>query len=399
MLLHDAVADGAVCLDGSPVPLYVRPGSGPDAANYVLFWEGGGWCESDSDCASRSRTALGSSTFTITTYASRDLLNSNCTINPYFCNWSVAYAAYIDGASRSGDAVSPVVVDGAPIYYRGARVLRATLAALLSAAGPGAGMPSLAAAPRLLVSGSSAGGLTTYLHIDEIAAAVRAANPAADVRAVPEVGFFIDGASIWKNQHIMTDVFARVADFQNVTGGAPENVNAACVAAMPAAQRWRCFMAQYTLPYIRTPLYIVNSMHDEWQAQNVLAPNTITLPAVTTYAAFAPCIKTPTTGCNATQAGQWTGYAAQFLDALAAARAATPAPYAAQHGGVITSCPIHTTLIGGLAHRIEVGGKSLYTHIVEWMSGTSAQDAFAIDVAYPGNPTCPKPAELPPFEM
>jgi hypothetical protein len=239
VLLEGAVAEGAVCLDGSPVPLYVRPGQGADAANFILFFEGGGWAESPADAAARAGTALGSSRFNITTYASRDLLQDDCGVNPAFCRWSVAYAAYVDGASRSGDADAPAEVAGQRLYYRGARVLRATLAALLAPAGVGAGMPSLSAAPRLLLSGSSAGGLTTYLHADMIADTVRAVNPSVDVRAVPEVGFFIDGASIWQGQHIMTSVFARVADYQNVTGGAPEQVNAACVAATPPGERWK----------------------------------------------------------------------------------------------------------------------------------------------------------------
>jgi hypothetical protein len=260
-------------------------------------------------------------------------------------------------------------------------------------------MPSLAAAPRLLLSGSSAGGLTTYLHADAIAAAVRAVNPGVDVRAVPEVGFFIDGASIWSGAHIMTGVFSRVAAFQNVTAGAPEHVNAACVAGTPAAERWRCFMAQFTLPFMTTPTFIVNSMVDEWQAQNILAPNTVTEPAVTTYGAFAPCIKEPTAGCNATQAKQWTGYADQFLGALAAARTATPEPLAAHHGGFITSCPIHTTLIGGLSHRIAIGGVTIYDALVAWVDGKVPQDTFTIDERYPGNPTCPKPAEVEDAEM
>ena len=398
LLLSDAVAAGAVCLDGSPVPLYVRPGSGADAANMVVFFEGGGWCESDEDCAGRAGTALGSSKFTVTTMLSRDLLSPNCTANPYFCNWSFAYAAYVDGASRSGDAAEPVMINGTPIYYRGARVLNATITALLAPGGVGAGMPSLAAAPRLLLSGSSAGGLTTYLHADAIAAAVRAANPAVDVRAVPEVGFFIDGASIWAGEHIMTGVFARVAAFQNVTGGAAAHVNAACVAATPAAERSRCFMAQYTLPFMQTPTFIVNSMVDEWQTQNVLAPNTKTEPSVTTYAPFAPCIRDPTAGCNATQAKQWTGYADQFLQALAAARAATPQPLAARHGGFITSCPIHTTMISGLSHRIAIRGVTIYDAVVAWMDGKS-QDVFTIDARYPGNPTCPKPGEVEDAEL
>jgi hypothetical protein len=316
-------------------------------------------------------------------------------VNPYFCNWSFIYAQYLDGTSRSGDALAPVTVNGSTIFFRGHRILNETLKALLSRGGPGAGVPSIATASRLLITGSSAGGLTSFLHADEIASAVRAVNARCDVRVMPEVGFFIDGQSIWAGRHLMTEVFSSVATFSNVTGGNPGQVNAACVAATPAALRWQCFMAQYTLPYLNTSSFVVNSMVDQWQTSNILAPNPTYVRALSTYGPFIPCIKAPTTvassTCNATQAAQWTGYGQQFLQALAEARQAVPAPVAARSGGVITSCPIHTTLIGGLSRKIKVGGATLYEHIVSWMEGRSG---WKIDEAYPGNPTCPKPQDV-----
>lgn len=391
ILLTDAAEqEGAVALDGTPQALYVRPGS---SKKFVLFFEGGGWCQSGPDCLARSNTSLGSSRFPTSGYAARDLLSPDCGLNPRLCNHSMVYSQYLDGASRAGDVAEPVQVGAGTVYYRGHRTLLASLRALLAPQGPGAGMPTLAAAEELVITGSSAGGLTTFLHADEIADAVRAVSPGVQVRAIPEVGLFIDGESIWNGTRIMTGVYARVADFNNITGGAPGQVNAACVAATPPALRYRCFMAQYTLPHMATPTFVVNSRCDEWQAQNILAPNTVTLPAVSTYAPFEPCIRQPTAGCNATQAAQWTGLAGQFLSALQAAREATPPDLAARHGGVITSCPIHTTLIGGLSHRIKVGGRSLYEHIVDWLDGVVQQGSWAFDVDYPGNDSCPKPGE------
>lgn len=394
LLTEAAATRGAVALDGTPAALYLRRGQGADEGKYVLFFEGGGWCESPEDCVSRSNTSLGSSRYSTSGYAARDLLQPDCTLNPRFCNHSMVYAQYLDGTSRSSDVEAPVVVGGSTIYHRGHRILGATLEALLSPSGPGEGLPSLARASELIITGSSAGGLTTYLHSDEISGAVLALNPACAIRAIPEVGFFIDGVSIW-GARIMTSVFARVAEFGNVTGGSPTQVNAACVAATPPPLRHHCFMAQFTLPFTTTPTFVVNSMVDEWQAENILAPNTNTLPAVSTYPPFKPCIAHPSpAACNATQWGQWRGLGTQFLEALQGARNATPPALAAHHGGVISSCPIHTTLIGGLSRRIVVGGKSLYTHIVEWLDG-GAGDTLTIDQPYPSNPTCPQPGELP----
>jgi len=299
-------------------------------------------------------------------------------------------------------ADKPHMVDGLPVYFRGFAMLRAMLTAMLRPEGPGGELPSLAKASSLLLSGSSAGGLAVYLHADYISDTVHAANPSCVVKAVPEAGFFPDAASIWplphtdverpQYRHVMSEVFSRLAGFANITGGAPDQVSAACVAATEERDRWRCFSAQYTLPFIRTPLFVVNSMHDQWQAQHMLAPDPNVSYGVTSYAPFRPCIKAPLVGCNATQAAQWTAYADQFMDLLASARAATPPPLAAQHAGVITSCPIHDTLMNGLSRRIVVRGSTLYDRVAAWVleePGTAG--VWTVDVPFPGNPTCPMP--------
>jgi hypothetical protein len=394
----------APCLDGSPAAIYVKPGTGDGANKLILFWEGGGWCESLFDCLARSNTTLGSSrTYPATTtrYANRDLLLPDCATNPRFCSYASVYAPYCDGASRSSNVLEPVVVDGTPLSFRGFDVLRATIDALAQAAGPGFGLPPLSAMTELLVSGSSAGGLTTLLHLDYVAARAAAASPGIRVVGVPEVGFFVDAASIWDGRHIYSEVYARIADFGNISSGLPEQVNAACVAAFPEPeQRWKCFMAQFTYSFVATPTFLLQSAVDQFQTGNILAPNLNTSFSVSTYPPFAPCILNPgppgVGACNATQFAQWEGYAGQFFAALNASIAATPADVLARSGGVITSCPIHTTAISGISHKIVVNGASMYEWLVRWFDSTApiAGGAFTLDVPWPGDTSCPKPTLL-----
>jgi len=402
LLLQENVAAGAVCLDGSPAPLYVRPGSGDGASKWILFFQGGAWAQSYPDALSRTQSNLGSSKFNTSAYSLRDILKSDCGLNPAFCDHNLVFAAYCDGTSFSGNADAPVQVDGQLVYFRGWRVLQAILAALMRKEGAGAGLPSLTTASSLLISGSSAGALAVYLHADYIADTLREVNPSVSVLALPEVGWFVDGDSIWPVgpvidverpvfRHVMTEVLTRIADFANITGGAPEQVNAACVAATPAELRWRCFSApQHMLPHIRTPVFVVNSMHDQWQAQHILAPDLDTEVSVTSYPPFRPCIKAPLAGCNATQALQWTAYADQFLASLESARAATPPELDAVHGGMITSCPIHDTLMNGLSHSISVGGMTLYNRVAAWVAGEKGEQ-WTIDGPFGSNPSCPAP--------
>lgn len=41
-------------------------------------------------------------------YDAHGVDNPNCTVNPAFCNWSIAYMYYCDGTSWTGDLDEPV---------------------------------------------------------------------------------------------------------------------------------------------------------------------------------------------------------------------------------------------------------------------------------------------------
>lgn len=52
----------AKCLDGSQPGYYHSAGWGSGSDSWVIHTQGGGWCNSDSDCAGRAKSPLGSST-------------------------------------------------------------------------------------------------------------------------------------------------------------------------------------------------------------------------------------------------------------------------------------------------------------------------------------------------
>ena len=43
---------------------------------------------------------------------------------------------------------------------------------------------------------------------------------------------------------------------QSGSGG----TNAACLAATPQPERWKCLMAEYIAPYLKTPIFVMNSV-------------------------------------------------------------------------------------------------------------------------------------------
>ncbi len=102
----------------------------------------------------------------------------------------------------------------------------------------------------------------------------------------------------------------------------------------------------------------------------------------------------PSTACNATQFAQWDGYGTQFFTAWNKSLAATPSDRLAHNGAFITSCPIHTTAISGLSHRIHIHNVSMYDAFSAWALDLPPPTGshWTVDVPWPGNPTCPKPS-------
>jgi hypothetical protein len=266
-----------VALDGSPYIYYVAPGA--EAAKFVIYQKGGGWCWSDAECAQRAGTELGSSNAsfypaqidyaTFTGPATFALLHANASYNPLAWNWTRIYLPYLDGGSQTGDLAAPVAAGGRIIYYRGKRIHDATVAALLAHEG-------LAAATDVVYGGGSAGALAVFLHADDWAARL---PRGAKFVAVPDSGFFLDynasaGAGFAASMRWL-------AGRMNSTGGLP----AACVAAS-AADPARCIFAEAAARTLRAPVFAQQSTYDTFQIQAILQRPRANASAINAFGAL-----------------------------------------------------------------------------------------------------------------
>ena len=154
---------GAFCLDGGAPGFYFKaadPSKSSDTAastSWVLYFKGGGWCYNEKDCKSRAAGSLGNSSHFPAKYTVGGILDENPTASPVLAGYNHVVLWYCDGASFSGDAEQPADVDGTKIYFRGRRVLDAILDVLLDSSGP----YGLNHATQVLLSGGSAGGVTS----------------------------------------------------------------------------------------------------------------------------------------------------------------------------------------------------------------------------------------------
>lgn len=287
--LTSAVVKGAVCLDGSPPAYNLHRGSGTGINSWLVHMEGGGWCNNVTTCLHRKNTHLGSSSKMDKELAFSGILSNNLKFNPDFYNWNRVKIRYCDGASFTGD-VEEVDPD-TNLHYRGARIWLAVIEDLLSK-----GMKD---AENAILSGCSAGGLTSILHCDSF----RALLPmGTKVKCLSDAGYFI-------NVDDLTGV-PRIASYFEETmklHGSERNLPASCTTDSKANL---CFFPQYVAPKIQTPLFILNAAYDSWQIRNIVAP-TVADPHTYWY----EC-KTNIEKCTPEQLRVMQEFRLEFIDAL-----------------------------------------------------------------------------------
>lgn len=352
VLLPAAAAKGAVCLDGSAPGYYMRSGEG-SSNKWILHLEGGGWCSTVEACVERSATFLGSSKSWLPSYEFDGFLSDNAQSNPDFYDWNMVYIMYCDGASFSGNVDAPVPWNSTTtIYFRGWKILNAVLESLLDA-----GMKD---ASEVILTGCSAGGLATYIHADYVAGFI---PQQAKYRALSDAGYFLDIPTIYGNLSFEEGV-RDLLTLQNCTA-----LNEECVKAYSSQDQWKCLFAPYSIQYIKTPVFILNSDYDTAQLAGILD---------------LPCLPP---NCTAKQMEFFYKFRTQFLSAL------EPATHNDHIGIFVDSCLQHCqTLTDNTWNDIMVEGSSMREAFELWYEGKPLQ---YIDCAYPCNPTCPEATTLP----
>ena len=405
-LLTDAAkATGAVCLDGSPPGYYIRPGVGADARKFKIHFKGGGWCLDDASCYARSQGWLGSSkTWGAKPATGHDAthnpsegtfgLLSNASDNP-LQNWTAIFVEYCDGTSYTSERAAPVIIaPGKTIYYRGKRIFDALVDDWLASGG-------MDSATDVVMSGTSAGGLTCYLHAEALR---RRLPKATKLWAVPDAGFFLDlpnadGVNAWRTT--LNGGFAA----WNGTGNTPSS----CLAAYREPEdQWHCHFPNYILPLVKSvPFFVMNSLYDSFQIGNILQlPCTPVAPKIhrqsgvelshqravsstaeiETETALSHGEKKP--ACNATQLETLQNYRDAFLKNASAILALKT-----NDGAALTGCLQHEEICRDEDFMgITFPSKQTPSQLVQlWMTQDASmtqQQILAVDVRWPNSASC-----------
>ena len=266
-LFADHGEPNALCMDGSSSGIYFAPATTqPD--HYVLYLEGGGWCNDEKSCESRCGSRpngtscsqpLASSTVWGKTQSMVGLFSTsaNKTTLP---GANKAYLRYCTGDAHMGDRDASA--DSFNFNFHGSRTVKAAISLLVKEYGLGS-KPG----HTLLFGGGSAGGRGVMANLDFIPGLLSAMPQVSSpprVLGFPDSPYWID---LVPDRASGVDTFIGFAQqtqeifaLANISGRA----SAECAATYASAP-WKCALGVYRMPFVTTPYMMVASQADAFQ--------------------------------------------------------------------------------------------------------------------------------------
>jgi hypothetical protein len=270
----------AVCNDGTPAVMYIRPSIGGAQVNqWVFYLQGGSSCGTVEACTTRycgteKYTKAKMSSIWTPLAANTDgqgLLDRNGE-NPYgAANLVLLY--YCSSDQWMGRRVDSVLVDPEDpsdtfrLHFRGHAIIEAALDRLL--AGPVtsedglATVPSLDSATLVLWTGTSAGGNGAEQNLDYVAE--RLAPNGTQVRGVFDANLPPQPSDLGdETAEEVFEAYDRDVAWPEIQAGAWDAyVDQSCLAGHDAAEAWRCGQNEHVvLNHVVTPFFVRQDLHD-----------------------------------------------------------------------------------------------------------------------------------------
>ena len=324
------------------------------------------------------------------------LMSNNCTTSP-LCKHNKVWLIYTDGNSFSGALDAPINYtspsDGVshPLWFRGRANLDAALDALSRNVMNATNLWSNVR--HVVETGCSAGGLATYLHSNYLLEKLAGVYSGVFV-SMPVSGFFLNHANP-EGQYIYGSGIRAIHALSNAS------TDSACEAQYAATgDTWKCNMAEYVYPFLKAPVFVLNSIYDSWQSECIMTAEPVyneTASMVNGNCSASPGWNKCAIYPNACTANQLTAGYLPFGEHMTnffktSKKALTPG-----NGGFLTSCHTHCDAMydNPFTENI-VGGKSMSQATHEWYAVNTAATPplpplWAIDCAYstmPGNELC-----------
>jgi len=262
----------AICNDGSPGAYYFRPGL-PGARRWLVYLDGAGWCWDKDSCSHDWQRVHGTSaTFPRTAEALMPRATRYLQwglFDPARSPLADAHIAFVKSCSNdafmgdksptepTGGQHNTLFVDRDPDtawHFRGRRIVEAVFADLRRRSGLGD-----EAGDRVVYGGCSAGARGAMATIDHIATTPALVGKAG-LMGLLDSGLWVPISP--KTNSKDWDSFGHQMRASMVLSNSSGLIGEECGKRYPGIEGWKCLMASYRLPYIRTPYFLVHSQYD-----------------------------------------------------------------------------------------------------------------------------------------
>jgi len=262
----------AVCNDGSPAVIYIRPApaGSADADRWVAWLEPGGGCNSATACRQRW---CGSNIGKMTSRFAPDGIRATGMFvdrpDNDFAGWNHVVAYYCSSDSWSGRKRTLAIDDEGltpsyEIYVHGAYIVDAIFDALEDGATSDDGtmtMPTIDGAAMVLLAGTSAGAGGVRSNADRIGERLRGGNPSVDYRIIVDAGFY----PVDPHPPELAEADALEAlDFKHeiIVSWRDGATDASCLAYHAGDERWCSDNSHLMAHHITTPAFVKQDLRD-----------------------------------------------------------------------------------------------------------------------------------------
>nr|VZI27391.1 unnamed protein product [Spirometra erinaceieuropaei] len=211
------------CNDGTRAGYYLRHSKDPNSRNWMIYLEGGWYCFDEATCLARQLT-------------NQALFSSR--------TWHMVRYSY---------------------YFHGSRIITAVIDELLA-------RRDFAEAKKVVIAGSSAGGIGTMMNLDRLARKLRKRS-----RHRVQVSGIVDSA--WFLNYPTYSQPSYLTNCTSIYDCSPEEgihrgielwqprIPRRCREAEGKSKFWRCYLGPVLHQHILTPTFIIQSLFDEAQLQ------------------------------------------------------------------------------------------------------------------------------------
>ncbi len=221
----------AVCNDGTPAGMYVRPSPSGRSTDWLLFQQGGGWCYDAETCGKRAKSspALTSSKAWPQTQAQGGIFAST---HAKFGDMNLVFVPYCTSDGWAGSVTGPPAL---PEWsFRGHDVVTAVVQELVAVHGMGS-----ASGSTVLYGGCSAGARGALFHLDRVGDLVAALTGGRVARfgGLLDSCFWVDLPHLPSaNGPTFMDQARGVMSLANASASAEDS----CAAKYPGSEAWKC---------------------------------------------------------------------------------------------------------------------------------------------------------------